>query len=300
MEHRLRVGRPDRRAVDPHRRAGRSVRHARGSSSCPISSTARPSRRSPPTIDGFEAEADAFLAGRDGGRLSIAEAGAITFSAHLVGRRRVLARSRRHPLFTDLCADLVGPDVNLYWDQAVYKKPEKPRRFPWHQDNGYTFVEPQQYLTCWVALTDATVDNGCPQVVPGPAPPRHAAPPLRRPARLRVPRPIPTVPWPRAGAGRRRGRVLVADAAPHRAEHDRRRCARPTSSSTRPTAPRSCGATPTPGPPTARERADAPSASTPSSAAGRAMCAGDAGITLRRWRWRGWRGGTPRSRRGRR
>ncbi len=51
--------------------------------------------------------------------------------------------------------------------QAVYKKPEKPRRFPWHQDNGYTFVEPQQYLTCWVALTDATLDNGCPHVVPG-------------------------------------------------------------------------------------------------------------------------------------
>jgi phytanoyl-CoA hydroxylase len=49
----------------------------------------------------------------------------------------------------------------------VYKKPEKPRRFPWHQDNGYTYVEPQQYLTCWLALTDATVDNGCPWVAPG-------------------------------------------------------------------------------------------------------------------------------------
>ncbi len=49
----------------------------------------------------------------------------------------------------------------------MYKKPEKPRRFPWHQDNGYTFIEPQQYLTIWVALTDATVDNGCPRVAPG-------------------------------------------------------------------------------------------------------------------------------------
>ncbi len=52
-------------------------------------------------------------------------------------------------------------------DQAVYKKPEKPRRFPWHQDNGYTFIEPQQYLTIWVALTDATEANGCPWVAPG-------------------------------------------------------------------------------------------------------------------------------------
>jgi ectoine hydroxylase-related dioxygenase (phytanoyl-CoA dioxygenase family) len=49
----------------------------------------------------------------------------------------------------------------------VYKKPEKPRRFPWHQDNGYAYVEPQQYLTIWLALTDATPDNGCPHVVPG-------------------------------------------------------------------------------------------------------------------------------------
>jgi len=31
----------------------------------------------------------------------------------------------------------------------------------------YAFVEPQQYLTCWVALTDATEENGCPWVVPG-------------------------------------------------------------------------------------------------------------------------------------
>jgi ectoine hydroxylase-related dioxygenase (phytanoyl-CoA dioxygenase family) len=70
-------------------------------------------------------------------------------------------------VFVDLCADLVGRDVNMYWDQAVYKKPEKPRRFPWHQDNGYTFIEPQQYLTCWVALTDADENNGCPWVAPG-------------------------------------------------------------------------------------------------------------------------------------
>ena len=57
--------------------------------------------------------------------------------------------------------------MRLYWDQAVYKKPGTESPFPWHQDNGYAFVEPQQYLTCWVALTDATEENGCPWVVPG-------------------------------------------------------------------------------------------------------------------------------------
>ena len=118
-------------------------------------------------VDGFEAGVEAFLADQEGERMSIAEAGAITFTTHLVTRSPRLAAFARHPFFTGVCADLVGPDVNLYWDQAVYKKPEKPRRFPWHQDNGYAFVEPQQYLPVWLALTDATLANGCPMVAPG-------------------------------------------------------------------------------------------------------------------------------------
>jgi phytanoyl-CoA hydroxylase len=117
--------------------------------------------------DRFEDEVAAFLSSVDGGRIAIAEAGAITFSTHLVARSEVLRALSLHPTIAGVCADLVGPDVNLYWDQAVYKKPEKPRRFPWHQDNGYAFVEPQQYLTVWLALTDAVVDNGCPMVAPG-------------------------------------------------------------------------------------------------------------------------------------
>jgi phytanoyl-CoA hydroxylase len=118
-------------------------------------------------IDRSEAEAEARLRERNDEREGIAEAGALTFTPHLVARSALLRSFAAHPLFLGLCADLVGPDVNMYWDQAVYKKPEKPRRFPWHQDNGYAYVEPQQYLTCWVALTDATVENGCPWVVPG-------------------------------------------------------------------------------------------------------------------------------------
>lgn len=118
-------------------------------------------------VDGFEAEAEAFLKTQQDGRVMIAESGAITFSAHLVARSPALADFARHPNLVGICADLVGPEVNLYWDQAVYKKPEKPRRFPWHQDNGYAYVEPQQYLTCWIPLTDATLENGCPQVARG-------------------------------------------------------------------------------------------------------------------------------------
>jgi ectoine hydroxylase-related dioxygenase (phytanoyl-CoA dioxygenase family) len=117
-------------------------------------------------LDTYEASVDRWLQRQDGGRHTIAETGAITFAPHAVTRVHEARALSCDPVLTDICADLVGPDVNLYWDQAVYKKPEKPRRFPWHQDNGYTFVATQQYLTCWIALTDATVDNGCPWVIP--------------------------------------------------------------------------------------------------------------------------------------
>jgi ectoine hydroxylase-related dioxygenase (phytanoyl-CoA dioxygenase family) len=117
-------------------------------------------------IDPLEERTTAWL--RDqGGSALIADAEAITFTTHLVARSDVCRSFAAGPVFAGLCADLVGPDVRLYWDQAVYKKPEPEREFPWHQDNGYAFVEPQQYLTCWVPLVDATVRNGCPWVVPG-------------------------------------------------------------------------------------------------------------------------------------
>ena len=118
-------------------------------------------------IDPFEREAEEALRGMEGGRFFIARADEITFTTHLVPRSPVLRSFTAGALLADLCADLIGPDVRLYWDQAVYKKPGTESPFPWHQDNGYAFVEPQQYLTCWVALTDATLDNGCPWVVPG-------------------------------------------------------------------------------------------------------------------------------------
>jgi phytanoyl-CoA hydroxylase len=118
-------------------------------------------------LDRAEAQVEAFLRTRPGGRLFIARADEITFTTHLVTRSERARAFTRSEFFTDVVHDLIGPDVRLYWDQAVYKKPGTEAPFPWHQDNGYTFIEPQQYLTCWVALTDADLETGCPWVVPG-------------------------------------------------------------------------------------------------------------------------------------
>ena len=118
-------------------------------------------------IDPFERETEAFLAEQEGGRAFIGRAGELTFSAHLVARSERLRDFVRSAPLREIASDVLGPDVRLYWDQAVYKKPGDRRGFPWHQDNGYTFIEPQQYLTCWIALTEADERNGCPQVAPG-------------------------------------------------------------------------------------------------------------------------------------
>ena len=92
----------------------------------------------------------------------------ITFTSGLA-QQSALARSFcASPFFQQVCHDVLNcDDVRLYHEQAVYKKPCPGRIFPYHQDNGYTFIEPLQYLTCWVALNDASAENGCPWFVPG-------------------------------------------------------------------------------------------------------------------------------------
>jgi len=92
----------------------------------------------------------------------------ITFTSSLA-EQSALARSFcGSPFFQKVCHDVLNCDnVRLYHEEAVYKKPWPGRVFSYHQDIGYRFIEPLQYLTCWVALNDATEENGCPWFVPG-------------------------------------------------------------------------------------------------------------------------------------
>lgn len=103
----------------------------------------------------------------DGGKSVVFGANQMTFACNLTVQNKVLKAFSKSTLMRDLMHDLIGPDVRLYWDQAVYKKPRHVADFAWHQDNGYTFTEPQDYITCWLALTDADASNGCPWVLPG-------------------------------------------------------------------------------------------------------------------------------------
>jgi ectoine hydroxylase-related dioxygenase (phytanoyl-CoA dioxygenase family) len=102
-----------------------------------------------------------------GETVGISNAKIITFTDHLAENDEEIMAFCKRPELIDITTPFLGPDFDLYWNQSVYKMPEGFKEFPWHQDDGYTAVTPSPYLTLWVALNDATVENGCIWVLPG-------------------------------------------------------------------------------------------------------------------------------------
>jgi ectoine hydroxylase-related dioxygenase (phytanoyl-CoA dioxygenase family) len=102
-----------------------------------------------------------------GGTEGISRAEEITFTAFLAENDDAIKAFCLRPEFVAISTRLLGPDVDLYWNQSVFKQPEGEQEFPWHQDDGYTPVDPSPYLTLWLALNDATPENGCISVLPG-------------------------------------------------------------------------------------------------------------------------------------
>ena len=85
----------------------------------------------------------------------------------------------RHPRILDAVESLVGPDILVYTSTFFIKEPNSPTFAAWHQDATYFGLAPHEHVTAWVALTDATSEAGCMEVVsshgaPQPAPPRRS------------------------------------------------------------------------------------------------------------------------------
>lgn len=117
-------------------------------------------------LDGFEAARRAEIASQ-GGQDSISRANEITFTSHLAEQHPAIQRFVRRPEFVEIATKMLAtPNVGLYWNQTVFKHPEGERLFPWHQDDAYTRVEPYPYLTLWLAISDATPENGCVSIMP--------------------------------------------------------------------------------------------------------------------------------------
>jgi len=68
-----------------------------------------------------------------------------------------------------IAAALHGPGMVIDYDQLLAKRPFKDDAvFEWHQDQAYWPVLPDsRTATCWLAVDDSTLENGCMRFVPG-------------------------------------------------------------------------------------------------------------------------------------
>ncbi|MEK9671451.1 MAG: phytanoyl-CoA dioxygenase family protein [Rhodospirillaceae bacterium] len=72
----------------------------------------------------------------------------------------------RDPRVLDVVEDLVGPDILVWTSTFWIKEPGSPHVAAWHQDTAYFGLEPPEQICVWLALTDATVEAGCMNVLP--------------------------------------------------------------------------------------------------------------------------------------
>ena len=73
----------------------------------------------------------------------------------------------RHPGILDLVSQLIGPDIVLWGSQVFCKPPLTGKAIPWHQDGQYWPIRPIATCSVWMALDDATPENGCMRYIPG-------------------------------------------------------------------------------------------------------------------------------------
>jgi ectoine hydroxylase-related dioxygenase (phytanoyl-CoA dioxygenase family) len=72
-----------------------------------------------------------------------------------------------HPKILDAVEDVIGPDILVYHSTLFLKEARTPAFVRWHQDSTYFYLEPHLHVTAWVALSDASVEAGCMQALPG-------------------------------------------------------------------------------------------------------------------------------------
>ena len=72
-----------------------------------------------------------------------------------------------HPSVVGKMAGLYGPDL-LLWRSLFWVKKPGDKETPWHQDwKSWPMLEPVINITAWIAITEATRENSCMQVIPG-------------------------------------------------------------------------------------------------------------------------------------
>lgn len=66
----------------------------------------------------------------------------------------------------DALTELVGPNIKCMQSMFFVKHAGKPGQ-AWHQDEAFIPTRDRSLIGAWIAVDDATVDNGCLWVIPG-------------------------------------------------------------------------------------------------------------------------------------
>jgi phytanoyl-CoA hydroxylase len=71
-----------------------------------------------------------------------------------------------HPKIVDVLVNVVSPNVKCMQSMLFVKGPGKAGQ-AWHQDEFYIPTRDKSLIGAWIAIDDATVDNGCLWIIPG-------------------------------------------------------------------------------------------------------------------------------------
>ena len=80
------------------------------------------------------------------------------------------------PLFNKVCLNknildavesIIGKDILICGTTLFIKNPKEKGFVSYHQDAKYIGLEPHNWVTVWIAITDANEKNGCMRMLPG-------------------------------------------------------------------------------------------------------------------------------------
>ena len=81
------------------------------------------------------------------------------YNAHLISP--LLDEVTHSPKILDAVQSLIGEDILVCGTTLFIKNPNEKGFVSYHQDAKYIGLEPHNWVTAWVAITDSNEKNGC-------------------------------------------------------------------------------------------------------------------------------------------
>lgn len=78
----------------------------------------------------------------------------------------LMQRTLSHPRIVEVLTTVIGPNVKCMQSMLFIKAAGKPGQ-AWHQDEDFIPTRDRSLTGAWLALDDATLENGCLWVIPG-------------------------------------------------------------------------------------------------------------------------------------